>query len=439
MSKSVLNIPSVSLDQIRAHIRTPLYANAYALIANNAVTSGLGLLYWALAARYYTTPQVGLNSATISFMIFLSTLAQLNLTGALTRFIPRAGKATLPLVLYAYASSLAVTLLVAGAFLLGLNVWGSDLSFLATDPSLVIWFVLANLTWTIFALQDSVLMGLHQSIWVLVENSIFSIVKIGLLLLFVGWFQTFGIFASWTLSVAATLIPINALIFQYLIPKHIAVSRPNDGEMSWRAVVKFVAGDYLGSLFATMAIRLLPIIVVAQLGASANAYFYLAWTIAYSLHLVATYMATSLTVEGSAEQMNLELYSRRTLINMVRLILPAVLVMLLAAPYLLQTLGSTYAAEGTTLLQLLVLSVIPSSLNAFYMGVARVQRQIKGMIAVQAVLALLVLVLSSVLLPFYGVNGVGVGWLSSQLTVAIALVLTQLRPVLRSLAHESET
>ncbi len=438
MANSVISIPNVSLNHLREHVHTPLYYNAYALIMNNAVTSGLGLVYWALAARLYTTQQVGLNSAIVSLMIFLSTLAQLNLTGALTRFIPRAGTSTIKLVFYSYASSLFVCLIVSITFLVIPTIGVPEQSSLRDDPTLTLWFVLANLIWCIFALQDSVLMGLRQSIWVLVENSIFSLLKIVLLVLFAFSFQSFGIFASWTISVAASLVPINWLIFRHLIPRHVVHSQPDDELLNWRNVIKFVAGDYLGSLFATMAIRLLPLLVFAQLGASANAYFYLAWTIGFSLHLVATYMATSLTVEGANEQMNLEFYSRRTLINMARLILPMVLVMLIAAPNVLQILGSTYALEGTTLLQLLVLSVIPSSVNAFYMGVARVRRQIKGMILVQGLLAALILLLSNWLLPILGVNGVGVAWLASQLVVAIALALTELRSILLSLVVSPE-
>ena len=53
------------------HLRTPLYRNGYALIASTGITSILGLLYWAIAARTYDTETVGLNSSAISILIFL--------------------------------------------------------------------------------------------------------------------------------------------------------------------------------------------------------------------------------------------------------------------------------------------------------------------------------------------------------------------------------
>ena len=54
--------------------------------------SGLGIVYWTLAARLYDPPsRLGVNAAAISAMTFISYLAQLNMAGVLSRFIPTAG------------------------------------------------------------------------------------------------------------------------------------------------------------------------------------------------------------------------------------------------------------------------------------------------------------------------------------------------------------
>ena len=41
------------VTDIAAHLRTPLYRNGYFLIASTVITSGLGFIYWAVAARVY--------------------------------------------------------------------------------------------------------------------------------------------------------------------------------------------------------------------------------------------------------------------------------------------------------------------------------------------------------------------------------------------------
>src|SRR5438874_13639391 len=112
MSKSVSNVSLISVARLVAHMRVPLYRNAYALTFSSITTAGLGMVYWLLAARYYTTDVVGLNSAAIAALMFLTGVSGLYLDGALIRFIPRAGRATVRLVGYAYLITGIVATLV---------------------------------------------------------------------------------------------------------------------------------------------------------------------------------------------------------------------------------------------------------------------------------------------------------------------------------------
>ena len=97
--------------------------------------------------------------------------------------------------------------------------------FLASSPLFALWFVLATMAWCIFTLQDSVLAGMQQAIWVPIENTIFAVAKIALLLLFAWPAARYGIFASWTIPGAAVLLPISYLIFRRLLPRHAPVQR----------------------------------------------------------------------------------------------------------------------------------------------------------------------------------------------------------------------
>src|SRR5260221_11418977 len=111
------------MARLMAHLRTPLYRNGYALILSSTVTSGLGVLYWVLAAHNYSTEAVGMNSAAISTMMFLAGVSQLNLTSALMRFLPGAGKATFRLVIYTYLISVVIAGVVSFVFMLGIDIW----------------------------------------------------------------------------------------------------------------------------------------------------------------------------------------------------------------------------------------------------------------------------------------------------------------------------
>jgi O-antigen/teichoic acid export membrane protein len=422
--KIVVDSTLLSRAQVAAHLRLPLYRNAYALIFSAATTSALGMLYWVLAARYYDTAVVGLNTAAISAMMFLSGISRLYLEGALIRFLPRAGSAASRLVRYSYLVSEAVALLVGLIFLLGLPFWSPALGFLASSPLLFWGFLIAVMAATLSTLQDSVLTGMRQAIWVPVENTIFALAKILLLVAFASLFPAYGIFASWTIPMVVMLLPVNVLIFRYLMPGHMRQTAAAAEPVPPARVARFVGGNYLGYLFQLSSTRLLPLIVLHYVGSQGNAYFFLPWTIVLSLQLVASSMTSSLTVEAVTDERGLAGYARRALLQSARLLVPVVLVVLAGAPYIMRLFGSDYSIEGAGLLRLLVLGTLPALVNSLCLGIARVRQQVGVIIVVQALLCLMVLGLSSLFLPTLGIEGVGWAWLASHSIMAAILAVS---------------
>jgi aminoglycoside phosphotransferase (APT) family kinase protein len=172
--------------------------------------------------------------------------------------------------------------------------------------------------------------------------------------------------------------------------------------------------------------HLLPLMILAQAGPVANAYFYLPWTICFSLYMVSQYMGMSLIAEAANDEPKLAEYSFRALLQTARLLLPAVALVVLGAPYILGLFGKGYADEGTMLLRLLSLSAIPHMGIAFYISHARVLRRMRRVFWVFTFESSLGLALSYTLLDKYGITGVGVGWLLSETIVATVLLFTQL-------------
>lgn len=301
------------IAQLLEHLRTPLYANAYALIANQITAAGLGVLYWLLAARLYSTEVVGQNSAIISMLIFLATIAELSLKSAMTRFVPRAGTRTTRLVLYTYGTDLIAAALISIAFF----VVGSRFQFTAgllSDTRIGAgWLILTTMAWCIFYVQDGVLMGMRQAVWVLIENSLYNVVKLVLLIIGVWVFYDYGIAASWFLPTPLLVLLVNVLIFWRFMPRHVAATSTQATPITPRQVVTSVTGDHIGSLLAETCVRMLPLLVLNLLGKSANAYFYQSWMVATLLYFVAYSMASSFTVEAAANINQMALYSRQIL------------------------------------------------------------------------------------------------------------------------------
>ncbi len=430
MLKTGIDLNSGPLGRATEYVRTPLFRNGYALILNSAATSGLGILYWILAARLYPTDVVGFNSAIISAMVLLSTIARLNLSDALLRFIPTTGRDAPRLVAGSYLVAIALTLSAGVVLFAGLNIAPGALTFLRAGDLFAPVFILAATCWSVFGLQDYVLTGARQAVWVPLENGAFAALKIILLVLCTTTFKDYGIFASWTIPVALSLLPVNWLIFYRVLPRFVRASEHRARPLPARQLATFALGNYAGALFWMAATLLLPLIVTQMLGARANAYFYQPWLIAGSLQLVASNMGTSLTVEGAHDQSRLLHYSRRVLIHTAKLLLPLVGATMLGAPLVLGIFGAEYASQGTVLLQLLALAVFPYLIMSVYLSHARVERNIMGLVGVQALFCILALGLTVLLLPVQGITGVGWAWLIAQTTVALLLVAGQFRRVL---------
>ncbi len=412
-----------TVDRIGGHLRTPLYRNAYALILSTGLTSGLGFVYWLAAARLYPAEVVGLNSAALSALMFLAGLAQFNLANVLVRFIPRAGTAALSLNNRATLVTVVAGLLAGLVFVLGIDIWTPSLAFLLASPLLVGGFAMATAAWGVFVLQEGALTGLRRATWVPVRNAVFALGKIALLFLFSSLLPDYGMLASWIIAAVLLLGPTGWLVRRQLAAGLPAAPRADDLQMNQAQILRYAAADYAGSLAWLAATMLVPVLVSELEGPAATAHFYLAWTIAYSLYLVAPGMGSSLIVESALDPESLGAYSRKALLQTARLVLPLVVVLVLVAPYVLRLLGDSYAVEGTTLVRLLALSAIPNVVNALAISVARAQRQIVAIVGILVAQCVSVLVLSFVLLQSVGIVGVGLAWLVSQSAVAAVLLV----------------
>ena len=408
--------------RLAEHVRMPVYREGYALVLSAGAAAALGFVYWIVAARTYSADVVGLNSAAISTMMLVSGIAQLNLISALLRFVPGAGRSTWRLVGWSYAVSVVASTLVAVAFLAGVRTWAPSLAFLSSDDGFAFWFVAATMVWSIFNLQDALLTGLRRAIWVSVDNTLFGVAKIGLLVAFATVSPRFGIFASWTVGVVLSVLVINALLVSRLIPQHTRRGPIQSTEVpSARLIGRFVAADYVGGLSWIVAITLIPIIVTQRFGAAENAYYSLAWVMTIPLYLVSASTASSLVVALVNERWRFREHTHRVFVQTARLVFPAALLLAVAAPLLLRLFGPEYAHRGTTALRLMALSSIPAMVIALYMGVWRAEKRLSLLVWVRCILYTAVILLSVALLQPYGIRGPAFAWLVVQTIAAVVL------------------
>ncbi|MEU8586371.1 lipopolysaccharide biosynthesis protein [Streptomyces sp. NPDC048664] len=408
---------------------SPLFRNAYALMLNTGISAVLGLGYWLLAAHYYSDAAVGQGSAAIAAMKLLAGLTAVTLTGALARFIPVSGRGTGRLIFLTYAGSCLVVALAAGVFLLTLNAWGSSYRFLhGPGPALV--FVVAVVAWNLLTLQDGVLTGLRNAPWVPVGNTVFSAVKLALLVAFAAAVPVLGVFVSWVAAIATSVLPLGWLVFRRLVPRHVRATEAQARPPTPKEIGRFLAGDYTGSLFSLAVVYLVPVIVASQVSAADNAYFYITTTIGGTTNLLAINMGASLTVEGSHDPARLAADTRAALGRMARIMLPVCGLLFLGAPLILRVFGEGYAHAATPLLRWFAVGALLRVVMETYFAVLRAQSRTLGLACLQGLLCVLVLGLTLLLLPRTGLTGAGVAEISS-LAVIVAIAAPKLFGIVR--------
>ena len=400
--------------------RTPLYANANALVANQVVSAGLGFVYWGFAARLYGADTVGASSAVISTLLLISGIAQLGFGGGMTRFLPRAGMRTRHLIVVAYGAVIVTSVLLSLAFV----AFGGALGLrdtLGAGPLVAVWAVSAAVLWSIFRLQDAVLIGLRQAKWVLIENTIFNVAKIVVLVVGVKVLANAGVVGSWFLPTPIVIVLCTWLIFGvYTRSARLGPAPAGTRPLTVREVATSSGGDHVGSLVAEGASRLLPLLIVAVLGGAATAYFTMAWLVATALQLLASGVTDSFTAEAAADRPNIGRYSRESLRYMAVLIVPAAAVLGITAPLILALFGKTYGAQGTMLLRWLCLASPLVIFNTWYLAYARVVGEIRRVVWLQVIGAILLLGICYLSLGPLGINGVALAWAVSQAAIAVA-------------------
>lgn len=412
--------------QIKRLISDPLYRNSLFLMANTAVTAGLGFIFWMVIARFYTEAELGLGAAIISAISLLALLSRLGFNVALIRFLPKAEK-PVDMINTCLTLSGIVSLVVAGIFIAGLHLWSPAFYFVRENAIFSIAFVFFVLFCTLSGIMDSIFIARRRADFVLLKNTIYSLLKIPLPILLVLYFHAFGIVASWGVAIALAVIISFLLFLPRVQNRYKPVPKLNLGII--RDIWRYSAGNYFAGLFGAASTFILPIMVVNILGAEQNAYFYVAWMIASLLFAIPMAVSQSLFAEGSHFEAPLGLNVRRSYKFIFLLLIPAIILLLLLGKWLLLLFGVSYSANALGLLSILGISSLFVGVNSVYYSIMRVRHRIRELVAICGFITLAVLLGSYFITPTTGIIGVGYIWLGAQGVVSIYVISAMRRRI----------
>ena len=167
---------------------------------------------------------------------------------------------------------------------------------------------------------------------------------------------------------------------------------------------------------------LLPILVVVRLGAGSNAYFYITWMIGSVFFMVSPSISQALFAESVRYDSGL----RPTVVKAFRiasfLLIPAMVIMVAGGKLILAIFGQAYVSAGYVLLVLLAISAVPDAVSNVAVAVCRATNRLGYSASINLGILAVAVVSAWLLMPRFGLVGIGIGWLSAQVLGALACI-----------------
>jgi O-antigen/teichoic acid export membrane protein len=360
--------------------------------------SALGFVFWAFAARLFTSDAVGIAGSLVSLSSLATSVGILGLDNGLVRFVPRADRPRAlirQLLLIAGALSAVAGLALSSAVLAISNAAAQQVLFLVTLAVVLT----ASQTW--FQITDSGILAARRSQLLAFRAIGYGVVKIVVLFAVVGAGVS-GLFGAYVIPLLVVVV-VSLVIVDRLWPDRTGTGAP----VHFRDVAKLSVGNWISGLAYSMPSRLGPSIMLIFLGASPVAFFFIALQLAEVLNYIPEAVAKSLFAHGSIQDR-----LPAALTSSMRRLLAVIMLPLVTLGVVLASLGmtivggSSYGAHGLAL-QLFLLATLPKVGIQLYKAQFNVDRRPVALIVMGSTLGLATLLF----LVIFLIRGVPADWL----------------------------
>jgi O-antigen/teichoic acid export membrane protein len=437
---------AVPISRARAYVRVAqtdsLVRNSLFMMTTTIATGLLGYVFWIVAARMFSSADVGMASAVISLC---STVALLTYLGPSAMLIERlhayerSRAWTSLLVRMCVATAVATAVVAAVAIPVMAHSKGYG-SFFGPAFAAVL-AVIGAAAWTVVNLYGSAFIAARRAGGLLAVQGLISLLKLLLVvpLCAIGLGAP-GIVMAWVVSSLIGVV-LGAL---WLLPRlglggvrgRHAAHPASAGEPRQSARVALggppprstaadawhLIGQHLTSVGGSVTPLVLPILVAVRLGVRPNAHFYITWMIGSVFFMVSPAISNSIFAESVRGGSGLRATVGKAFRVTSVLLLPAIVVMVAGGKLILGIFGPAYATAGYGLLIVLAVSAMPDAVSNFAVAVCRATDRLGYSVAINIGIMVTTVTAAWLLMPRFGLLGVGIGWLGAQLLGAIASV-----------------
>ena len=416
--------------------KSPLYRNAFFIMLASLIGAPLGFVFLFVVYKYYDLTDAGYAAAMVNTITFLVGIGSLGLPIALIRFLPESDD---PPALVNTSLSIAGGLSAALAlvFILGLGIWAPNLRLIFANPVYLLIIPLTAMAYAFGPVLDQATIGVRRADLFAIRVAILSVIKIPLPLLFVLAFRdelggTLGVYMSWSLSFAISVIVVGLVLLPRVIPGY--RPRPRLSRSRLRPMFRFSVGNWVASLIGSAGSLLLTLLIINTLpeatGSTAVAVYYAVTVMAGILIVIPQATMSSLYAEASQRNAERRRDERRAIGLSIALLIPGIIAMWLFADVLLRLFeNTTLADQGAGPLRILTLSSIPIFLNSVFGTRVRVRKEIIPLIVSAEIGSGVTLGLGYVLLQSYGLVGLAIAVVLGQAASTPYLLVVAGRPM----------
>jgi O-antigen/teichoic acid export membrane protein len=337
--------------------RDGVLAGSTAMLANTAILAGFGYVFSVIAARDYSVSAVGDYVAFNSGASLLGMLAGLGWSVSFIRFLPRDRQPRMLILLMTVS-----IILIGGGIVVGIEsaLGKSTLQALHLAPAnagllftaLVVLTALGSVTTPALVSQGA---------WrgLIITDLFGSIVRVAMLppLISLG---VSGLLIAYTGGTAAGLVA--AWVWMWKTAPAIGRRPVRVGEW-WpdlssrlRSYYRYAGMSYVTAIVSVAPIACVPLIVGATLGSRQLAWYGMAASVGALLTVIPSTVSQAYLVNTNKDEASAGRGALSALKVIYALLIPAALVVCLAAPLVLAALGKGYAAHGVSVARVLVLN-----------------------------------------------------------------------------------
>lgn len=395
-----------------------LYRGSLFLLINTVATSAIGFVFWALAARRYPAAAVGVFASVTSGVGLLAAIAALGLSNTTMRRVAGAvNPRELVTVAVAAIATVGAALCLITVVLLG-PVLPAALHLQQHGRMAFLVTVLVVVT-AVSSTLDACLVGIRASHVVLVKNLVGSLAKVAALVLLTALGSS-GLLVAYGLGLTLATVLSGVALYRRLGGK--------TGLGSFRALPRYLSmtsGNYLATIMGIAPTSIVPVEVLIVRGAAETARFAVAFLIAGFLNFIPSTIAQVLFAEASRPGVTLGGQLHKAIRGVYGLVLPAVVIVVAAAPLLLRLFGTAYV-PATACLRVLALSALLTGGTYLVDSLLIARDRTRAYVFMNGANAALVVGCVAVALPG-GLTAAAVGWALAQglsLLLGLAVLAT---------------